>query len=145
VSEQRVFVKFTDGVLRCDEAFAMVNDSRYGGNALFVGTTRSPNAGRDVEHLSYEIYHAMAEKTLVDLGEEILEEFGAGKIAFIHKEGECPPGEISVIVAVSSAHREAAFQAGRAGIDRLKEKAAIWKKEIASDGETWVSNKESDL
>jgi molybdopterin synthase catalytic subunit len=145
MSEQRVFVRFMEGNLSCDDAFALVNDPRYGGNALFVGTTRSPNRGKDVECLSYEIYHAMAEKTLLDLGEQILEEFGAGKIAFLHKEGECPPGETSVIVAVSSAHREAAFLAGRAGIDRLKEKAAIWKKEISTDGEAWVENKESDL
>jgi molybdopterin synthase catalytic subunit len=60
-----------------------------------------------------------------------------GRIALLHRVGVVPIGESSVVVAVSSAHRPAAFEAARFGIDSLKATAPIWKRERWAGGESW--------
>ena len=55
----------------------------------------------------------------------------------IHRIGPVPVGEAAVVVAVSSPHREAAFLAGKFGIDALKSSVPIWKREKWRDGESW--------
>ena len=65
--------------------------------------------------------------------------FSLKKIAIHHRIGMLEIGEIPVIIAVSAAHRGAAFDACEFAIDTLKETVPIWKKEIFEDGEVWVS------
>jgi molybdopterin synthase catalytic subunit len=49
-------------------------------------------------------------------------------------------GEVSVVIAISSAHRDAAFEASRYAIERLKEIVPIWKKEHYDDGAAWLGS-----
>jgi molybdopterin synthase catalytic subunit len=49
------------------------------------------------------------------------------------------PGEVSVVIAVSTPHRKDSFSACQYVIDNLKEKVPIWKKEVFEDGEEWIS------
>ena len=56
----------------------------------------------------------------------------------MHRLGRLEIGETSVLVAVSSAHRGAAFDACRFGIDTLKRTVPIWKKEYFEDGAVWA-------
>ncbi len=59
--------------------------------------------------------------------------------AIVHRVGHLETGEASVAVAVSTAHRQAAFEAGQWLIDTLKQVVPIWKQENWSDGTTqWV-------
>jgi molybdopterin synthase catalytic subunit len=59
-------------------------------------------------------------------------------VAIHHRTGTLAVGEIAVVIAASAPHRAAAFDACRAAIERLKERAPIWKKEIGDDGAEWV-------
>ena len=71
--------------------------------------------------------------------DSFLREYDIKKIAIHHAEGALQIGAIPVIIAVSSAHRQAAFDACQYAIDTLKETVPIWKKEYFDDGDVWVN------
>ncbi len=114
--------------------------ARPGAGAIvtFTGTTRDTNAGRSVTRLEYEAYPEMAVREMCRIGEDAVGRFGVAAIAMAHRTGVVEIGEASVAIAVSSAHRDAAFQACRFAIDRLKEIVPIWKKEHYQGGEIWI-------
>jgi molybdopterin synthase catalytic subunit len=117
---------------------AEVGDPSAGGTTLFVGTTRDENEGRIVERLEYEAYEAMALEEMRRIGDEIARRWQVVAVSMVHRVGVVPVGQVSVAVAVSSAHREEAFAACRYGIDTLKATVPIWKKEFYQGGEHWV-------
>jgi|SRR6516165_2255790 molybdopterin synthase catalytic subunit len=123
------FAELTESV-RSNEAGAVV---------LFLGTVREMTNGRQTAALDYDAFPAMARKTLEDLLAEARGKWPIVNAAIVHRLGRLELGEVSVAVAVSTPHREQAFEAGKYLIDRLKEVVPIWKKENWADGTTeWV-------
>lgn len=110
-------------------------DHGSGALAVFTGTVRNENEGREIEALRYEAHIALAEKTLRALEREVLERFGARRCRIQHRIGTLPLGEPSVMVVVRAAHRDEAFRACRYAIDELKGRAPIWKEERYAGGE----------
>lgn len=110
-----------------------------GAVVLFSGTVRDHAEGRTgVTTLEYEAYAEAVVPVFERIAAETRRRFpGAVRIAMLHRTGELGLGESSVVVAVSSAHRPAAFDAARFAIDSLKESAPIWKKENWSGGSDW--------
>ncbi|MES1206979.1 MAG: molybdopterin converting factor subunit 1 [Pseudomonadota bacterium] len=92
----------------------------------------------DVVRLEYEAYIEMAEAVLVEIAEEIERAWPGTRVAIHHRVGSLAVGETAVAIAVAAPHRAPAFDACRAAIDRIKERAPIWKKEIGERGEAWV-------
>lgn len=80
---------------------------------------------------------------LAQVGDEIREKWGLERVAIVHRIGLLPVGEASVVIAISSTHRDEAFEASEYAIVRLKEIVPIWKKEFYEDGATWIGS-ESD-
>ena len=117
---------------------AEVADERAGGIASFVGTTRIESRGRTVVRLEYEAYEGMAEDVMAGLAEELKARYDLCEVAMVHRVGVVSIGEISVAIAVSAPHRADALAACREAIDRLKETAPVWKKEVYEGGEEWV-------
>jgi molybdopterin synthase catalytic subunit len=117
---------------------AAVTRSETGAVATFVGTTRDHNAGRRVIRLEYEAYPEMALREMRRIAEEAAQRFSVAATAMAHRIGVVEIGEARVAIAVSAAHRDAAFQACRFAIDRLKETVPIWKKEHYQGGEVWI-------
>lgn len=115
-----------------------VADPGAGAVTTFVGTTRVHNAGRRVIRLEYEAYETMALNELRKLAEEACRSFELCRIAIQHRIGAVEIGQVSVAIAVSAAHRDAAFAACRFAIDRIKEIVPIWKKEHFDGGEVWI-------
>ena len=110
-----------------------------GGVVTFAGVVRRRGHHLpDVVRLEYEAYIEMAEKVMEDIADEIEREWPGTKVAVHHRVGALGVGEIAVAIAAASAHRAPAFEACRATIDRLKERAPIWKKEIGESGEVWL-------
>jgi len=110
-----------------------------GGVVTFAGVVRRRGHHLpDVIRLEYEAYIEMAEKVMEDIADEIEREWPGTKVAVHHRVGALGVGEIAVAIAAASAHRAPAFEACRATIDRLKERAPIWKKEIGESGEAWL-------
>ena len=101
---------------------------------VFVGTTRDNSKGKAVTGLEYEAYVPMALKTIDSIEREARERWNLHEINIVHRIGRVGIGEASVVIAVSSAHREEAFKACRFLIDRLKEIVPIWKREYYEDG-----------
>lgn len=94
--------------------------------------------GRSVEGLSYEAFEPMALDVLEAIADEIGERFGVERIAILHRTGDVPLGEPSVLIVAAAAHRGAAFDACRYAIEELKARAPIWKQERFQDGSVWV-------
>lgn len=116
-----------------------VRSNQSGAVVLFLGTVRDLTEGRETVALDYETYPEMAHVKLNELEAETHRRWPVERIGIVHRVGHLEVGEISVAVAVSSPHRQDAFEAGRYLIDTLKETVPIWKKEHWSDGSTeWV-------
>jgi len=110
-----------------------------GAVVLFTGTTRDHHQGRRVKRLAYEAYEPMALAALDALERATLERFAIAACRIVHRLGEVPIGEASVLVLVHAAHREPAFEACRWAMDELKRSVPVWKKEFFVDGgEAWV-------
>lgn len=127
-----------DAPLSADEAIAAVRRPGAGGIALFLGTVRDENDGRQVTLLEYEAYTPMAEKEMRDIAAEIESEIEGARLAVLHRVGRLQIGDTAVICAASAPHRGEAFRACRALIDRIKERVPIWKREHGPDGPYWV-------
>lgn len=134
-----ISIKLTTDKLSLDECYDFVDDPTCGGIDIFVGTVRNHTKGKKVEKLDFSAYSPMAIKEMELIAEKALEKFEVLKIAIHHAEGMLQIGDIPVIIAVSAAHRAAAFEACQFAIDILKETVPIWKKEHFSDGEVWVN------
>jgi molybdopterin synthase catalytic subunit len=118
---------------------ARVASNGAGAVVLFLGTTREFTDGRQTTALDYECYGEMAREQLARLETEARERWPLEGCAIVHRVGRVELGQASVAIAVSTAHRDAAFEAGQWLIDTLKEVVPIWKKENWADGQTqWV-------
>jgi molybdopterin synthase catalytic subunit len=116
-----------------------VRSTRAGAVCSFLGTTREFTGDRTTNHLDYEAYPGMAERTLEDLESQARRRWDLVEVAVVHRVGRLELGEISVVVAVSAPHRVAAFEACQWLMDTIKEVVPIWKKETWADGtEEWV-------
>lgn len=121
-----------------NELVAYVIDPEAGAIATFIGTTRNHNEGRRVIALDYEAYPEMAEKELARIGADAAKTWQISRMAIVHRLGPVQIGEASVVIAVSSPHREAAFAASRFAIEEIKKTVPIWKKEVYEGGEVWI-------
>lgn len=117
----------------------LISDASCGAHVIFDGTVRSQSHGRNVTALEFEAYEPMVYAELEKIALEIQDRWPVQNIVLFHRLGRCEIGESPVIAAISSPHREEAFAACAWLMNRLKERVPIWKKEIFTDGEHWVS------
>ncbi|MGA7672339.1 MAG: molybdopterin converting factor subunit 1 [Nitrolancea sp.] len=132
--------RVTDRPIDMQELSERVASPRSGAVATFAGAVRDHARGRGVLVLEYEAYPEAAEKALEQIGAEIREQWDVEGVAIVHRTGRLSIGEVSVGIAVSSAHRAEAFDACRHAIERIKQIVPIWKKEFYEDGETWIGS-----
>lgn len=132
-------IQIKEETLSITDCSDRVADDRAGGTTVFVGTVRNQTKGKKVEQLIFESYVPMAKKEMQKIAESATEKWDALHISIHHRIGTLEVGEIPVIIAVSTPHRKAAFEACQFAIDTLKETVPIWKKEIFEDGEVWVA------
>jgi len=130
--------RVTDQPLNLQELVDFVSDPGAGAIATFVGTTRNSNEGRRVVALDYDAYPEMAEKELRRIGGDANKKWQLCRMAIVHRIGPVQITQASVMIAVSSAHREAAFAACRFAIEEIKKTVPIWKKELYEGGELWI-------
>lgn len=137
-NEQRYLV--SDNVIDPRRVENLVADEASGALVTFAGTVRDHARGKPVTALEYEAYPPAAEKMLEQIGDEIFERWGIRNVAIQHRYGLLQIGETSVVIAVSSPHRDAAFEACRYAIERIKMIVPIWKREIYEDGAVWIGS-----
>ena len=135
------WIEISPDPLSTDAAVRFVTEPAGGGINVFVGTTRAETRddGQALAALDYEAYPEMAAEQMRDLAQRARVRWPLLKIAILHRIGRVDVGSPSVVIAVSTAHRAAAFTACHWLIDSLKAEVAIWKKEIWADGTaSWV-------
>lgn len=132
-------IALTHNPIDVSAVLAQVEADEAGAVLLFLGVTRSITGEKRTSSLDYEAYGGMAEKQLAALEAEARQRWRLTGCCIVHRLGHLEIREASVAVAVSSPHRQAAFDAGKWLIDTLKEVVPIWKKENWADGSTeWV-------
>jgi MoaE-MoaD fusion protein len=115
-----------------------VRAAEDGAVVTFDGCVRNHSHGRPTLYLDYEAYESMALAKIREIAVQIHEKFSIHLVAIAHRLGRLEIGETSVFIAISSAHRPAAFDACRFAIDTLKRTVPIWKKEYFEDGAIWA-------
>lgn len=127
VSEQSLDIKMAEDFIR---------DPAHGAETSFVGVVRDLNMGRKVDGVSYDCFTPLTETIFTALAEEVSERWGAMKVYCWHFKGRLDVGGVSIVIAVSTPHRDEAFQACRYLIEEIKHRAPIWKKEHYQDGDS---------
>jgi molybdopterin synthase catalytic subunit len=135
---QNCLFEVTSEPLSVDSLVQVVLTSSDGAVVTFVGTVRDNNEGNAVLALEYEAYSEMAEAEMTLIGAEMAQKWGLHGIAMRHRVGKLSIGEISVVIATSSAHRREAFEACSEALDLLKARVPVWKKEYYADGTHWI-------
>jgi molybdopterin synthase catalytic subunit len=123
-----------------DEVVKMVVQPDTGAVATFAGVVRNVSGGKEVAFLEYEAYEEMAVARMRRVADEARARWlDIVDIAIVQRIGHLKVGEVAVVIAVSSGHRDqGCFEACRYAIDRLKQVVPIWKKEVGPTGEEWV-------
>ena len=121
------------------KVYTELSDSESGGICVFVGTVRDFTNNEPVISLEFEAYKSMAIKEMAKIIDQAAEKWPLNRVVMRHAVGLKKVKEPVVVIGVSSAHREACFEACRFMIDTLKETGPIWKKEMFKDKSVWVS------
>ena len=132
-------IKITAEPLDIPACIDWVMSPQSGGIDVFIGTVRDATKDKPVVRLEFEAYVPMALSEMRKLAERAMAEWPLHKVLLHHRTGVLPIGDVPVVIAVSAAHRAAAFEACRFLIDTLKQTVPIWKKEFFEDGEVWVA------
>ncbi|MCC7430901.1 molybdenum cofactor biosynthesis protein MoaE [bacterium] len=131
-------VKIVTQKIDTEKLIKLVEADSVGAIDVFLGTVRNNANGKNVLSLEYHCYEAMAQKKLEEIVTQCYKNFEVEKIAVEHRTGHLKIGEVSVVIAVSSPHRAASFEACRFVIETIKKSVPIWKKEYFEGGEIWV-------
>lgn len=151
-SDQDVYVELRYDPLDLIHASKFIRSPSAGANVIFLGTTRNNFEGKLVSHLSYEAYPRLALQTLSKLASDVKARHNLTKVIIVHRLGEVPIAEESIVVGVSSGHRGECWQGAEELLERVKERAEIWKREwfmptedaISTKQSTWKANQSAD-
>jgi len=124
-------------------AIAEGSSPSSGGVAVFLGTVResaavADNASKPVSRLDYEAHPQLAPKRMEEICSEAAAKWQLNNVIALHRTGVCELGEPTVVVVCGAAHRGDALEACRYIIEEIKATVPIWKKEVYSDGSSWV-------
>lgn len=118
-------------------ALDFVSNPGFGGIAMFVGRIRDLNQGRRVTGVSYDLFRPLALARFAEIAEQAQRDVGPSlKLYIAHAMGRLAVGDIAVVIAAGTPHRDEAFRACRAAIEAVKHSTPIWKQEHFEDGDS---------
>ncbi|KAK3365139.1 Molybdopterin biosynthesis MoaE [Lasiosphaeria ovina] len=138
------FVALTEAHLDIPAIMDRVRSPEAGAIVLFAGTTRDNFGGKPVKELQYSAYNPLALRTMLVIAREVRAKHGLKGIAMVHRLGVVPIGEESILIAVSAAHRQAAWRAGEEALEECKARVEVWKREEfgGDEGGVWRANRD---
>jgi molybdopterin synthase catalytic subunit len=161
LNDRGIHVELTHDRLSIQTAMDIVRSPKAGAIVLFAGTppfhtagglqlsnqpgtTRDNTAGKPVQELRYSAYVPLALKTMLAICRSVQATYSLSAICMIHRLGVVPIGEESILVAVSSPHREPAWRAGEQALEECKAKVEVWKLEEfgGDEGSVWRANRD---
>lgn len=136
----RDFFKITSHTIEPKAAITFVAGPTQGAADFFIGTVRDLNLGRAVTGVSYDVFEELGLNVFKALAIEARQRWGEALHIYIeHYKGRLDVGGISILISVSSPHRDESFKACRYLLEEIKHRAPIWKQEHYIDGNSeWV-------
>jgi len=131
-------IEIADKAIDIQACIDAAQSERAGAVDVFIGTVRNHNNAKEVVRLIFETYDTMAVKKMQELADQAREKWEIEKIVMVHRKGTLEIGDVAVVIAVSTPHRAASFEACQWLIDTLKQVVPIWKREVYKDGEEWL-------
>ena len=136
---RKAAAQITEHPIDLTQLVAKASSDFAGATLLFVGSTRRKTGDRETIQLEYDCHLSMAKQKLIEIGDTAIEQFDLIACHLVHRIGMVETGQASIAVAVSSAHRANAFEAGPWIMDEIKKLVPIWKKEFWVDGTSdWI-------
>ena len=133
-------VKIEEEKISSEKAKKYIASEKNGAESIFVGKVRNENDGKKVTAVTYDAHDQAVIKSFKEICNAAKDKFDKkAKIFLEHAKGYVPVGEISILIAVSSGHRDEAFKICRYILEEIKHKSPIWKQEHYADGkEEWL-------
>ncbi|MDC6483014.1 molybdenum cofactor biosynthesis protein MoaE [Candidatus Pelagibacter sp.] len=134
-------IKDSKKKLLITEAENFISSSNFGASIIFTGTVRNQNNDQNVIGITYDSHDELVIKSFEEIYNEIDQKLNIkDKSVFIeHAKGYLSLGEISIIIAVASKHRDEAYVLSRYIIEEIKKRSPIWKKEHYTNNESaWL-------
>ncbi len=131
-------IRITSKKISLQEVMNELEDNSAGAVSIFMGNVRNIGVNGNVSEIYYEVYSRMAEQKMREIENEAQKKWAIKKLVAIHRIGNLKVGETSVIIGVSSEHRQEAFEACKYVINNVKNRVPIWKKEITERSQKWA-------
>ena len=131
-------IRITNNRLSLQEIMLELEDNSAGALSVFIGNVRNRGRSGNVSEIYYESYSKMAEQKMREIENEAQTKWEIKKLVAIHRIGNIKVGEASIIIGVSSEHRNEAFEACKYVINNVKTRVPIWKKEISNESQKWA-------
>lgn len=139
MADQNAHIELTNAPIDWTRLTGDVGDPDAGAHGWFLGVTRRTTGARVTQRLAYEAHVPMAQRELEKLATAAIDKFDLFHVVIVHRLGEVPVGEASVVVGCSSSHRPQTFAALAWIMETLKREVPIWKREQYADGTSeWV-------
>lgn len=130
-------VDIADGPLDVQAAIDFVSVDAHGGIDVFIGRVRASSHGRECVAIHYDMFAPLALNVFRAITTAAVEHFGPkAKCHVAHAKGKLAVGDLAVVIAFGSPHRDEAFHGCREVIEAVKHQAPIWKQEHFIDGVT---------
>lgn len=137
--QRTTWIELVDSRIDIESLRSKIADPDVGAIGWFEGVTRRTTDDRVTERLSYEAHRPMAIAELEKLASMAVEKFSLHRCVIVHRLGDVPVGQASVVIGCSSPHRPATFESLPWIMDVLKQDVPIWKRELFADGSTqWI-------
>ena len=129
-------VKTEEEGISSEKAKKFIFSEKNGAESIFIGRVRNENSGQKVNAVTYDVHDQAVIKSFQSICNDAKNKFDKNASIFLeHAKGYVPVGEISILIAVSTDHRDEAFKICRYILEEIKHKSPIWKKEHYADGE----------
>tara|TARA_Y100000590_G_C15491294_1_gene927848 strand:- start:89 stop:547 length:459 start_codon:yes stop_codon:yes gene_type:complete len=140
MSLHTAIVKIEEEKISSEKAKNFIFSEKNGAESVFIGRVRNKNSEKKVKAVTYDAHDQVVIKSFQTIGSDAKKKFDNNAKIFIeHAKGYVPVGEISILIAVGSGHRDEAFKICRYILEEVKHQSPIWKKEHYVDGkEEWL-------
>ena len=131
-------IRITDKPISPELVVGEVKTDSSGCVLAYVGLIREYSRGKQVLSVEYKDSKGTAENSLREIVGEVRQKWQLENVAFIHRTGKLKVGDINLVIALASAHRQEAFAACQYAIDRFKQMMPTHKTETYRDGSVYV-------
>lgn len=131
-------IEITDKPISPELVVKQVKTDSSGCAVTYIGLIREYSRGKPVLWVEYKDIGGTAENRLQEIASEVRQKWQLNNIAICHRVGRLNVGDINIVIAIASAHREEGFAACQYAIDRFKQFMPTQKKETYKDGSIQV-------